>query len=149
MTTQADQRNIGKGNLVWTILRHRSKSIIAALVMFGVGYACGLRQTAPGISDGFAKVEVSDTREHIRELLGMPHRQGGSHVPGGFSWGPTESLERTPQPEPGAPYEQWQWFDSRYTYSVWFAARNQEPFEEWLVVAKGRHPTGAVFERAR
>ena len=147
MTTRPNQCNIGNGNLVWTILRHRSKSIIAAVVIFSVGYACGLRQTVPGISDGFVKVKVSDTRGYIRELLGTPHRQESSHLPGGPSWGPTEGLESILQP--GAPYEQWQWFDARDTYYVWFAARNQEPFEEWLVVAKGRHPTGAVFERAR
>ena len=128
---------------MWILPRHRFKFIVAALVALAIGYVCLSKYAAPGISGRFAEVSVSDTREHVRELLGEPEGRERSHIPSGHYWGPTEGLASILQP--GAPYEQWQWSDERDTYLVWFASNSEQPPEEWLVVAKARYPTGAVF----
>lgn len=131
------------GNLMWTSTRNRIGAIFGVLVVFAVGYACVTKLAARELHIAFKEVVATDTRDHVRALLGEPVGRGRSHVHGGFMFGPTEGLSSILQP--GTPYEQWQWFDERNTYYVWFAPTGQEPPQEWLVVAKGNHPTGAVF----
>lgn len=136
-------RRLGAGDLMWTLPRHGIKFIITALVTLALGSAFIFNRAEPEFCDIFTEVRVSETREHVRELLGEPDGLERSHVPEGIFWGPTEGLSSILGP--GVPYEQWQWTDETYTYNVWFASKNQEPPEKWLVVSKGRYPTGAIF----
>ncbi len=126
---------------MWTFPRVRV--IFGILVILAVGYFFIREHAVPEFCDTFREVRIADTREGILALLGEPEVQERSQVPNGPYWGPTEGLLSILGH--GAPYEQWKWFDESNTYYVWFSSKSQRPPEQWLVVAKGHHPTGAVF----
>ena len=95
-------------------------------------------------AENFESIEPGLSHQEVSSLLGNPAAIEQIRLPEGAFFGPTEGLESLIKP--GSPFEQWIYHHEGQDYYIWFAPTGEnQPAEEWRVIAKANYPEGAVF----
>lgn len=115
-----------------------------ALALAALALICSLPPASREGVSGFEFVQVGDTRDQVRALMGAPFVVEMATCPNTHVWGPPESLCATLGS--GSSYEEWRWEDKTHVYHIFFASPAGEPVDRWCVVNHGKYPHGAVFE---